>query len=206
MDRLQPVDLALHRLGQFVIRLMHVDVLRVAAAARQCHRVEDRRLGRRRVVRVIGVEGLARDHAPVAEEFLVRHVIHLGKARDVMVLLVMRLQFAPELNGALEIGRLVFLVAHDEHVVLGKRRVEDGPGLGIDRLGQIEAADFGPGVLGQGRDCMRHGVFSSADGRLREIYAPPATPSIALYACPHPNAPPQAEEGISSRRWRMMPS
>src|SRR5437763_8505383 len=79
MDRLQLVDLALHRLGQFVIRQMHVDVLRVAAAARQCHRVEDRRLGRRRVVRVIGVEGIARDHAPVAEEFLVRHVIHLGK-------------------------------------------------------------------------------------------------------------------------------
>jgi hypothetical protein len=56
----------------------------------------------------------------------------------------MRLQFAPELNGALEIGRVVCLVAHDEHVVLGKGRVEGGPGLGIDWLGQIEAADFGP--------------------------------------------------------------
>src|SRR5205814_6364081 len=42
------------------------------------------------------------------------------------------------------------------------------------------------------------------DGRLREIYAPPATPSIALYACPHPNAFPQAE-GISAqaRKFRM---
>ena len=157
MHRLQLFDPALHRLRKLVIGEVHVDVLRVAAASRQRHRIKDRRLRRRRVVRVVAVERLAGDQPPGAEKFLVRHIIHLRETRDMVVLLVVRLQFAPDLHRADEIGRLVFLVAHDQHMVLRKGAVQRRAGLGIDRLRQVEAADLGAGIVrGQRRDRVRH--------------------------------------------------
>ena len=100
---------------------------------------------------------LAGDHPPIPEEFLVRDVIHLRETGDVVVLLVVRLQLAPDLHGAHEIGRFVFLVAHDQHMMLRKSAVQRRAGFGIDRLCQIEAADFGAGIVrGQRRDRVRH--------------------------------------------------
>jgi len=54
-------------------------------------------------------------------------------------------------------------------VVLGKGAVQRGPGLGIDRLGQIEAAHFGPGMLGHRGDRVRHRILSLATGGYGEI-------------------------------------
>ena len=109
------------------------------------------------MVRVIGVKRLAGDHPPIPEEFLVRHVIHLRVTGDVVILLVVRLQLAPDLHGGDEIGRFVFLVAHDQDMILRKGAVQGGAGFRIDRLGQVEAAHFGAGIVrGQRRDRVRH--------------------------------------------------
>ena len=61
MDPFEAGDPALGRLGEIVIGVMHVDVLGIAARARQGHREQHRRLWRRRVIGVIGVKGLAGD-------------------------------------------------------------------------------------------------------------------------------------------------
>ena len=55
------------------------------------------------------------------------------------------------------------LVAHDQDVMLGEGAIERGAGFGIDRLGEIDAGDFGAGVIGQRRDGEgRHGKSSHA--------------------------------------------
>ena len=167
MHRLQGVDAALRRLGKLVVGEVHVDVLRVAAVARQRHGIEDRRLGRGRVIGMVGVEGLARDVALARHGLLVRDEIHLRKAGDVQLLLVVRLQLPPHLHRGEEILRPVFLVAHDKHMVLREGAVDRRPGFGIDRLGQVEAADFGSGVRGEGRDRVRHGGHLHRRGRAR---------------------------------------
>jgi len=59
MHGLEPVDALPGFRGQVVIGIVHVDVLRVAAAAGQLDREQRRRLGRPRVVGVVGVERLA---------------------------------------------------------------------------------------------------------------------------------------------------
>ena len=160
--------LLFHRRRQLVVGEVHVDVLRVAAVARQRHRIEDRRLGRGRVVRMVGVEGLARDHPPRAEKFLVGDVVHLRKAGDVQLLLVVRLELAEHLHRLLEIRRLVFLLADHQHMVLGPGAVERRLGLGIDRLRQVDARDLGPGVIGQRGDRIGHRDFLRRAGRCQK--------------------------------------
>ena len=54
---------------------------------------------------MVGVESLAGNDAPSVDEFIVRHVGHVRKAGNVVFLLVVRLQFAEDLNGDLEIIR-----------------------------------------------------------------------------------------------------
>ncbi len=41
-----------------------------------------------------------------------------------------------------------FLVADHQHMMVGEGAVQRGPGLGVDALVQVEAADLGAGVRG----------------------------------------------------------
>jgi hypothetical protein len=50
--------------------------------------------------------------------------------------------------------------------------VDRGPGFGVDRFRQVEAANFGSGVLAEGRDRVRHEVLS-IDGDAANLWALP---------------------------------
>jgi len=81
-------------------------------------------------------------------------------AGDVVLLLVVRLQFAEYLDRGDELVGREMLVAHDQHVVVDEGLVERGARVGVDRLGEIEADHFGAGVIRQWRDGEgRHGAF-----------------------------------------------
>jgi hypothetical protein len=44
------------------------------------------------------------------------------------------------------------LVAHHQHVMIGEGATERGADVRVDRLGEVEADNFGGGVIRQGRD------------------------------------------------------
>src|SRR5205807_6488278 len=92
MNCLQPVNALFGVLGQIVIGVVHVDVLRVAAAGWQFDREQCRGLGRARVVGVVGVECLARDDASTVVELVVGNIVHAGMAGDMALLLIVRLK------------------------------------------------------------------------------------------------------------------
>jgi hypothetical protein len=137
---------------QVVVGLVHVDVLRVAAARRQLDREQGGRLGRARMVGVVGVERLARDDASPVHELVVGDIGDVRVPRDVVLLLVVRLQIAEQLHGGDELVGREMLVAHDQHVMVDERLVERGARLGVDRLREVEPDDLGPGVVRQWRD------------------------------------------------------
>ncbi|HEX3938718.1 MAG TPA: hypothetical protein VHX43_14525 [Xanthobacteraceae bacterium] len=56
------------------------------------------------------------------------------------------------------------MLAHDQDVMLGEGAIERSAGCSVDRLGEIDADDFGTGVVGQGRDGKGgHGRFLMSD-------------------------------------------
>ena len=145
------------------------------------------------MIGVVGVECLARDDAPAVHELVVGDVRHVGMAGNVVLLLVVRLQLAEQLHGVLEVFRREMLVAHDQHVMLGEGAIERGAGFGIDRLGEIDAGDFGAGVIRQRRDGEgRHGKSSHAvfvrrtlsPGTWRVKRRPGPAPRISVVADP----------------------
>jgi hypothetical protein len=141
---------------------VHIDVLRVAAARRQLDGKQHRRLGRARVIGVVGVECLARDDALAVFDLVVGYVVHAGMARHVPLLLVVRLNLTEELGGGRELVRREVLVAHDQHVMLGEGAAQDGLVAGIDRLGEVEPGDLKPGVSRERRDGQPHGMTLDA--------------------------------------------
>ena len=80
-------------------------------------------------------------------------------AGHVVLLLVVLLQCAEHLRRALELLGRIILVADHQDVVIDEGAVQRGVGGVVDRLAQVHAADFGAGMLGQGRD--RAGHFTS---------------------------------------------
>jgi hypothetical protein len=70
----------------------------------------------------------------------------------VVLLLVVLLQFAKHLRGGFELIWREVLVAHDQHMMLGKGATQEGASIRVDRPRKIEADDFGAGVIRQGRD------------------------------------------------------
>ena len=85
---------------QVVIGAVHADVLRVAATRGQLHGEQRGGLGRRRMVRVVGVEGLARNDALAVHDLVVGDVVDVRVAGDVVFLLVVLLQLAEHLRRA----------------------------------------------------------------------------------------------------------
>jgi hypothetical protein len=111
---------------------------------------------------VVGVERLTRDNALAVHDLIIGDVKHVGVAGDVALLLVVLVKLAEYLRSGLELLRGEVLVAHHQHVMLGEGMVESGAGFRVDRLGEVEADDFGAGVIGQGRDGEgHHGLIPS---------------------------------------------
>jgi hypothetical protein len=131
---------------------MRVDVLGVAAGRGQIDREQRSRLGRLRVIRMIGVEGLARNDALAVREFFVGDVIDVWVAGDVALFLVMRLKLAEYLRRCLELVRREMLVADHQHMTLGEGLVERVARIRIDRLREVETGNLGAGVLRKRRD------------------------------------------------------
>ena len=73
-------------------------------------------------------------------------------ARDVALLFVVRKKLAEDPRRRHELIRGEVLVAHHQHVMIGEGAAESGAGVGVDRLGEVEADNFGGGVIRQGRD------------------------------------------------------
>jgi hypothetical protein len=79
-------------------------------------------------------------------------------ARDVLLLPIVNLQLAEHLRGGLELLRIEVLLAHDQHVMLGKGAIEHGADFGVYRLGKIDPDYLGAGVAAQRGDGEgRHG-------------------------------------------------
>ena len=81
------------------------------------------------MVGVVGVKGLARNHALAVHDDVVGDVIDVGMAGDVLLLLVVDLQLAEHLRRSLELLRVEVLVAHDQDVMLGEGVIERGAGF-----------------------------------------------------------------------------
>ena len=112
---------------------------------------------------MVGVERLAGNDAPAVHELVVGNVGHVGVTGNVVLFLVVRLQLAEQLHRVLELFRREMLVAHDQHMMLGKGAIELSAGFGIDRLSEVKARDFGAGAIRQRRDGEgRHGKSSHA--------------------------------------------
>ena len=104
------------------------------------------------------MERLARDDAFAVHDLVVGDVVDVGVAGDVTLFLVVRLKLAKQLCSRLELTWRELLVAHHQDVPLGKGADERGARFAIDRLGEVEAGDFGGRVIRQGRDGEgRHG-------------------------------------------------
>ncbi len=110
MHRLEPIDAPLGGFGQIVIGVVHIDVLGIAATRRQIDREQRRRLGRRRVIGMIGVERFARNHALAVHEDVVGDIIDVGMAGNVLLFPVVNLQLAEHLRGGFELARIEVLV------------------------------------------------------------------------------------------------
>ena len=162
MNGFEAVDPLLGVGRQVVIGVVHIDVLRVAAARWQLDREQHRRLGRARVIGVVGVECLAGDDAPAVLDLVVGYVVHAGMTRHVALLLVVRLNLTEELGRGRELVRREVLVAHDQHVMLDEGAAQDGTVGGIDRLGEVEPGGLDPGVSRERRDGQRHGMTLDA--------------------------------------------
>ena len=109
----------------------------------------------------------ARYNAPAAHDLIVGDVIDAGITKDGVLLFVMRLNLAEKFHSGLELVRLEMLVAHHQDVMLDKGALEDGAGVAVDRLGEIDADHLATGVIGQGRNGEgRHRVSLRRDGRL----------------------------------------
>ena len=79
------------------------------------------------------------------------------------LLFVMRQQLAEYSGGRHELLRGEVLVAHHQHMMIGEGASESGAGVRVDRLGEVEANDFGGGVIRQGCDGEgRHGLILPA--------------------------------------------
>jgi hypothetical protein len=76
-------------------------------------------------------------------------------ARDVVLLLVVRLQLTEEPYGSLEIAGRKMLAAHDQHMMIGEGLVQHDAGLAVDRPSEIEAGDLSASVICQRRDGER---------------------------------------------------
>src|ERR1700716_3501407 len=83
VNGLHPVDSLLGVLGQVFVGVVHVDVLRVAAAGGQRHREQRRGVGGWGVVGMVGVELFAGDDAPAVLDLIVGDVVNSGMAGDV---------------------------------------------------------------------------------------------------------------------------
>jgi hypothetical protein len=81
-------------------------------------------------------------------------------ARDVAFLFVVREKLAEYSRRRYELLRGEVLVAHHQHMVIGEGATEGRAGVRVDRLGEVEADDFGGGVIRQGCDGEgRHGLI-----------------------------------------------
>src|SRR5712672_166753 len=76
MARQAPLDAELHRLGEGIVGLVHIDELRIATARRQLDRMKGGRLGRDSVVGVVGMIALTGDvDAAVLKLVLIGNVV-----------------------------------------------------------------------------------------------------------------------------------
>src|SRR5579871_6452043 len=134
VHRLQPVDPRLHRRVEIVIGLVHVDILGVTAMARQCDRVEHCRLGRRRMIGMVGVKRLARNVTLAGHRLLVRDIVKLRVARHMHLALVVLEQLAKDLGGGDKLRRRATLVADHQYMIFGKGAVQGRASVGVEIL------------------------------------------------------------------------
>jgi hypothetical protein len=104
------------------------------------------------MIGIVGVERLTRNNALAVHHLVIRDVEDVRMAGDVALLPLGRVKFAEDLRGNLELLRREVLVAHHQHVVLGKGTVELRAGFRVDRLREVEPGYFGAGVVGKGRN------------------------------------------------------
>jgi hypothetical protein len=89
----------------------------------------------------------------------------------VALLFVVREKFAEYSGSCHELLRGEVLVAHHQHVMIDEGAAESGANVRVDRLGKVEANDFGRGVIRQGRDGEgRHGSILQCGVLLTERY------------------------------------
>ena len=73
-------------------------------------------------------------------------------ARDMMLLLVVRLELAEYLRGRFELLWREALVTDDQHVMADESLVQGLAVLRLNRLPEIEAGHLGPGMIRQRRN------------------------------------------------------
>ena len=150
---MQVGDALLRRLGQRVVGRGHVGELRVAASARQLDGVQHGGLGRPRVVRMVGVPALAGDvAAAVGEAVLVGEVMDLRTLRQRKARVVLVEDLAEQRHGLQELRRREALAADRQNVMADEGVVQGPPDVARDRLREVQATDFGAGVVGHGDD------------------------------------------------------
>jgi hypothetical protein len=119
-------------------------------------------------VRVAGVIAFARNVASAVRiEVLVRDVVNERTLRQGKARIVLWEGLAEQADCREQLLGRQMLVAKHEHRIVDKRTIEPGPRNLIDRLGQIDTADFRPGMLGKRRDRVIHQPVSI--GRLGSV-------------------------------------
>src|SRR5262249_44670118 len=156
VNGLEPVDVSLGFVGQIIIGVVHIDVLRIAAAGGELEGERHGGLGRAGVVGVVGVERLAGNDAPAVLDLVVGNVVHAGMTRHVALLLVVQLNLAEEPRSGLELVGPKVLLAHHQHMMLGECAAQHRAVIGVDWMREVEAGDLDAGVRRQRRDVERH--------------------------------------------------
>ena len=152
MDRLQIGDARLSRRRQRVVGAVHIHILRVAATVRQSHREQHRRLGRTRVVGVIGVIALARDISRAVREFILVGDVVNGRAfRQREAGVVLNEHLADQLHGLQHLMRVHLLVPHHQHGMIREGLIQPRARVRVHRFGEIDAGRFDTGMIGQFR-------------------------------------------------------
>jgi hypothetical protein len=154
VDGAERREVALLRLGQSGIGGAHVGDAGGAAAGRDLDSVQHRRQGRALPVGVVGVPALGRGLAVAMPD-----QPDIRIARHVVLRIMLSHRRAECLGGGeVLVGGQALIVKHQRQM-LGERPRQRLLGGGIDRLRQIDPADFGADCLGQRRDRdLGHGI------------------------------------------------
>ena len=173
-------------LGQVVKGRPHIDELGIAAHRRQRHRQQHRGLGRRGKIGVVGVEVLAA-HMQLAihqRQVAAGDGAHLGMVGQRKFFQLLRHQVAEQARGLRKLGRLQLLVADHQHCVPDPGLVQGRLGGRRQRLGQVDAADFGAQRGVHGRDLQGHGAETLFG------WPGPGGETAAMHSSKAPAAPP----------------